>query len=72
MFRHVMFSKETLKVIPKDYFDAETGTLRILQEEEWRSLGITQVRPSYMNTSLTGQSVGWQHYETHGNLLLKF
>ena len=70
--RHVTLPKDTLKVIPKDYFDTETGTLRILQEEEWRSLGITQVPSSYMNTTLTRQSVGWQHYETHGNLLLKF
>jgi len=38
-----MLPKEALKVIPKDYFDTETGTLRILAEEEWRSLGITQV-----------------------------
>jgi hypothetical protein len=38
-----MLPKEMLKVIPKEYFDTETGTLRILQEEEWRSLGITQV-----------------------------
>ena len=38
-----MLPKEALKVIPKDYFDTETGTLRILHEEEWRSLGITQV-----------------------------
>ena len=40
---HVTFPKDALKVIPKDYFDPETGTLRILHEEEWRSLGITQV-----------------------------
>jgi cyclin-dependent kinase regulatory subunit CKS1 len=39
-----MLPKEMLKVIPKDYFDTETGTLRILQEEEWRSLGITQAK----------------------------
>jgi Cyclin-dependent kinase regulatory subunit len=39
-----MLPKDMLKAIPKDYFDTETGTLRILQEEEWRSLGITQVR----------------------------
>lgn len=38
-----MLPKDALKVIPKDYFDTETGTLRILHEEEWRSLGITQV-----------------------------
>jgi Cyclin-dependent kinase regulatory subunit len=44
--RHVMLPKDVLKVIPKDYFDSETGSLRILHEEEWRSLGITQV-PSY-------------------------
>jgi hypothetical protein len=38
-----MLPKDMLKVIPKDFFDTETGTLRILHEEEWRSLGITQV-----------------------------
>ena len=31
-----------LKAIPHDYFNQETGTLRILTEEEWRGLGITQ------------------------------
>ena len=40
-----MLPKGMLKHIPKDYFDLETGTLRILLEEEWRGLGITQVRP---------------------------
>ena len=45
MCRHVMLPKDALKHIPKDYFDTETGTLRLLHEEEWRSLGITQVRP---------------------------
>jgi cyclin-dependent kinase regulatory subunit CKS1 len=45
MFRHVMLPKDALKHIPKDYFDTETGTLRLLHEEEWRSLGITQVPP---------------------------
>lgn len=49
---HVMLPKAMLKQIPKDYFDTETGTLKILHEEEWRSLGITQ-------------SLGWQHYEIH-------
>ena len=43
MYRHVMLPKDALKHIPKDYFDTETGTLRLLHEEEWRSLGITQV-----------------------------
>ena len=47
-----MLPKNMLKVIPKDYFDSETGTLKILHEEEWRGLGITQ-------------SLGWQHYEIH-------
>lgn len=51
-YRHVMLPKDMLKVIPQDYFNPETGTLRILLEEEWRGLGITQ-------------SLGWMHYETH-------
>ena len=33
-----------LKMIPKDYFDPSKGTLKLLWEEEWRGLGITQVR----------------------------
>jgi hypothetical protein len=32
-----------LKAIPKDYFDPSKGTLKLLHEEEWRGLGITQV-----------------------------
>jgi cyclin-dependent kinase regulatory subunit CKS1 len=32
-----------LKVIPKDYHDENKGTLKLLWEEEWRALGITQV-----------------------------
>jgi len=47
-----MLPKGMLKMIPKDYFDSETGALKILQEDEWRGLGITQ-------------SLGWQHYEIH-------
>lgn len=35
--------KEMLKKIPKDYFDPTKGTLKLLWEEEWRGLGITQV-----------------------------
>jgi cyclin-dependent kinase regulatory subunit CKS1 len=38
----VQLPKQMLKVIPKDYFDAR-GTLKLLWEEEWRALGITQV-----------------------------
>jgi hypothetical protein len=41
-YRHVQLPKQMLKVIPKDYFDAR-GTLKLLWEEEWRALGITQV-----------------------------
>jgi cyclin-dependent kinase regulatory subunit CKS1 len=33
-----------LKSIPKEYFVKETGTMKLLWEEEWRALGITQVR----------------------------
>lgn len=43
-YRHVQLPKEMLKKIPKDYFDPSKGTLKLLWEEEWRGLGITQVR----------------------------
>jgi hypothetical protein len=33
-----------LKAIPKDYHDTSKGTLKLLWEEEWRAIGITQVR----------------------------
>lgn len=33
-----------IKRIPKEYFDPSKGTLKLLWEEEWRGLGITQVR----------------------------
>jgi hypothetical protein len=39
----VQLPKQMLKVIPKDYFDASRNTLKLLWEEEWRALGITQV-----------------------------
>lgn len=42
-YRHVILPKLMLKSIPKDYFDHESGTLRLLHEDEWRGLGITQV-----------------------------
>jgi cyclin-dependent kinase regulatory subunit CKS1 len=32
-----------LKLIPKEYHDPSKGTLKLLWEEEWRALGITQV-----------------------------
>lgn len=43
-YRHVILPKAMLKAIPKDYFDPSTQTLKILHEDEWRGLGITQVR----------------------------
>ncbi|KAH0444216.1 cyclin-dependent kinases regulatory subunit [Colletotrichum kahawae] len=51
-YRHVQLPKAMLKAIPKDYHDASHGTLKLLWEEEWRALGITQ-------------SLGWEHYEVH-------
>ena len=42
-YRHVQLPKEMVKRIPKDYFDPSKGTLKLLWEEEWRGLGITQV-----------------------------
>lgn len=43
-YRHVQLPKAMLKAIPKDYHDTAKGTLKLLWEEEWRALGITQVR----------------------------
>lgn len=51
-YRHVQLPKAMLKTIPRDYFDPSKGTLKLLWEEEWRGLGITQ-------------SLGWEHYEVH-------
>lgn len=45
-YRHVQLPKQMLKAIPKEYFDGTRGTLKLLWEEEWRALGITQVRNS--------------------------
>jgi len=42
-YRHVQLPKQMLKKIPKDYFDGARGTLKLLWEDEWRGLGITQV-----------------------------
>ena len=53
-YRHVILPKQLLKMIPKEYFnDDDSGTLRLLEENEWRGIGITQ-------------SLGWEHYEVHG------
>jgi cyclin-dependent kinase regulatory subunit CKS1 len=41
-------------MVPRAYFsDTTPGVLRLLNEDEWRSIGITQ-------------SPGWVHYEVHG------
>lgn len=41
-------------MIPKNFFNPDNaGTLRLLEEKEWRGIGITQ-------------SLGWEHYEVHG------
>lgn len=42
-YRHVQLPKAMLKAIPRDYFDPSKGTLKLLWEDEWRGLGITQV-----------------------------
>lgn len=60
-YRHVQLPKPMLKKIPTEYFDHSKGTLKLLWEEEWRGLGITQVRlppptpknNSKKNTTLT-------------------
>jgi cyclin-dependent kinase regulatory subunit CKS1 len=58
-----------LKIIPKDYFDGARGTLKLLWEEEWRALGITQVRATVCavidGEANRNQSLGWEHYEVH-------
>jgi len=52
-YRHVILPKQLLKMIPKDYFNPDdSGVLRLLTEQEWRGIGITQ-------------SLGWEHYEVH-------
>lgn len=44
-------------MIPKSFFcPDDSGVLRLLSENEWRGIGITQ-------------SLGWEHYEVHGTLI---
>ncbi|CAL1705681.1 unnamed protein product [Somion occarium] len=53
-YRHVILPRPLFKMIPKQFFNPDnTGTLRLLTEREWRGIGITQ-------------SLGWEHYEVHG------
>ncbi|MCJ1310898.1 Cyclin-dependent kinases regulatory subunit (Cell division control protein cks1) [Agyrium rufum] len=70
-YRHVQLPKPMLKVIPKDYHDPR-GTLKLLWEEEWRGLGITQVcdkiedsTEEFEANTRNIQSLGWEHYEVH-------
>lgn len=42
-YRHVQIPKAMLKAIPKEYLDPSKGTLKLLWEDEWRAIGITQV-----------------------------
>ena len=42
-YRHVQLPKAMLKAIPKDYHASSKGTLKLLWEDEWRAMGITQV-----------------------------
>ncbi|GAA5882606.1 hypothetical protein JCM16303_002067 [Sporobolomyces ruberrimus] len=51
-YRHVQLPRQMLKIIPKDYFQPDSGVLRLLAEDEWRGIGITQ-------------SLGWEHFEIH-------
>jgi hypothetical protein len=70
-YRHVQLPKNMLKAIPKEYHDPSKGTLKLLWEEEWRALGITQVRLHtlrarlFAHTNEAIQSLGWEHYEVH-------
>ena len=58
-YRHVILPKPLFKMIPKNFFNPDnSGTLRLLSEEEWRGIGITQ-------------SLGWEHYEVHGKCELR-
>ena len=52
-YRHVQLPKQMLKAIPKDYFDGSRGTLKLLWEDEWRGLGITQVSGLYRKSAET-------------------
>ena len=53
-YRHVQLPKQMLKTIPKDYFDPSKGTLKLLWEDEWRGLGITQVSRAMLQLDCQG------------------
>ncbi len=43
-----------LKAIPKEYHDTSKGTLKLLWEDEWRAMGITQVRTAALGETHEG------------------
>ncbi|MCJ1352450.1 MAG: Cyclin-dependent kinases regulatory subunit (Cell division control protein cks1) [Icmadophila ericetorum] len=51
-YRHVQLPKNMLKAIPNEYKDQSRGTLKLLWEDEWRGLGITQVREAAVSRSI--------------------
>jgi cyclin-dependent kinase regulatory subunit CKS1 len=55
-YRHVQLPKAMLKAIPKDYHDPAHGTLKLLWEDEWRAIGITQVSDSHCCLSFLARS----------------
>lgn len=55
-YRHVQLPKLMLKAIPKEYHDSAKGTLKLLWEEEWRAMGMTQVRGIHFFSSYRGRS----------------
>lgn len=58
-YRHVILPKQLLKLIPKGYWNPDgSGCLRLLTDDEWRGIGIQQ-------------SLGWEHYAVHGELLTR-
>lgn len=58
-YRHVSLPKAMLKAIPKDYHDTSKGTLKLLWEDEWRALGITQVRCTNPLPSPATATLAW-------------
>ncbi|TLS24228.1 hypothetical protein PpBr36_08464 [Pyricularia pennisetigena] len=55
-YRHVQLPKAMLKAIPKEYHDSSKGTLKLLWEEEWRGMGITQISAKSRREKLPGIS----------------
>ncbi|KIH89297.1 cyclin-dependent kinase regulatory subunit CKS1 [Sporothrix brasiliensis 5110] len=58
-YRHVLLPKQMLKLIPDQYLDESKKTMKLLWEDEWRSMGITQVRPSNQVEEAEERSAGY-------------